>query len=370
MYRLYVLFLLLSIVSVFANPLLTGVINEFQTDTIIGQKFEFHPINYGWEIPLFGTTVYTPNGSAYIDTNISNPPYGYTAIDTSILNGTFHLNHQNGYIKVYKSDYFMDVIFYADTFHSPILSPPPGASASRFVFNLLYNNYPTPVADWYIDYTPTLGNENDDYPGCIISGYVYLNNGPLENARVTASIIDSILTPGPFYKSCTTFTNSNGFYSFDSLWAVRYWMTVSFGSHPPIGELSPPLCALWERNLNFYFVGKEEQLNNNLSAKNALNLYPNPFREKTEIRYAMPQISNYPLYHISYFPATLKIYGATGRLVKSFNHLSSHQHNGNYQSSVIWSGDDDLGRTLPSGVYFVSLETEDFKKVEKAILLR
>jgi len=120
MNRIAFLFLILSVLM-FANPLLTGVINEFQTDIILGQKIEFHPINYGWEIPLVNTKVYAPGCSAFIDTPISNPPYGYTVIDSTILNGNIFLPLQTGYIYLYKSDYFIDEINYSDTLHSPIL---------------------------------------------------------------------------------------------------------------------------------------------------------------------------------------------------------------------------------------------------------
>ncbi|MCX7995443.1 MAG: hypothetical protein N3A65_06715 [candidate division WOR-3 bacterium] len=56
--RLITLYLFFSIVAI-TNPFITSVINEFQTDTTSGQKFEFHPIDYGSAIPLFGTRVYT-----------------------------------------------------------------------------------------------------------------------------------------------------------------------------------------------------------------------------------------------------------------------------------------------------------------------
>lgn len=126
------IFIVISTIS--ANPLLTGVINEFQTDTILGQKFEFHPIQYGFEIPLLNTMVTTPAGTSYVDTSITNPTYGYTAIDNSMLNGSFYLPLTSGYIYVYLHDYFVDYVSYTDTINSPILSPPMGASASLFIF--------------------------------------------------------------------------------------------------------------------------------------------------------------------------------------------------------------------------------------------
>jgi photosystem II stability/assembly factor-like uncharacterized protein len=64
---------------------------------------------------------------------------------------------------------------------------------------------------------------------------------------------------------------------------------------------------------------------------------------------------------------TLKIYDATGRLVKDFSPLLSDI---GYRSSVIWDAKDGYNRKLSSGVYFVRLETEDHKITKKAILLR
>ncbi len=355
------IFIVVSYIS--ANPLLTDVINEFQTDTILGQKFEFHPIQYGFEIPLLNTRVTTPAGTAYVDTSITNSPYGYTAIDNSMLNGSFYLPLTAGYIYVYLYDYFTDFISYADTNNSPILSPPMGASASRFIF-ILFNN-PNFFLDWYIDHTPTLGSENDDYPGCVIQGYVYLNGVPVESAEVTATVIDSIVTQGPFYKTCTTYTNNNGFYTIDSLWPLRYWMTASFGGYQPSGELSPRLCALWPKNLNFNFVGVDNNLSFESVSGPGLYVYPNPFQNYLVIKY---EVRN-PKFEInpnSQIPNTiLKIYDAGGRLVKQFNHLTNHQFN-----YVLWYGDDNSGCRLPTGVYFVRLESEWCKQVEKVILLR
>jgi hypothetical protein len=62
---------------------------------------------------------------------------------------------------------------------------------------------------------------------------------------------------------------------------------------------------------------------------------------------------------------SLKIYSATGRLIKKLNKLTIKPFN-----HIIWYGDDYLGRKVPAGVYFVRFKAGDYKKVEKVILLR
>ena len=61
----------------------------------------------------------------------------------------------------------------------------------------------------------------------------------------------------------------------------------------------------------------------------------------------------------------LKIYDISGRLVRSFDDLVIQPIN-----QVVWNGCDDVGRRVAAGVYFIRLETEDHKQVEKAVLLK
>uniref|UniRef100_A0A7V3VUM8 T9SS type A sorting domain-containing protein n=1 Tax=candidate division WOR-3 bacterium TaxID=2052148 RepID=A0A7V3VUM8_UNCW3 len=343
------------------NPLLTNVINEFQTDTILGQKIELGLINYGWEIPLYGTIVTTPGGVAHIDTAISIPPYGFAVIDTSVLSGQFYLPLNNGYIQVYQQDYFIDEVRYSDTLHSPILSPPMSTSASRIIF-IRSNNEPR--IDWYIDTTPTIGGPNDDYPGCVIDGYVYLNNTPIAGAMVTANLYEGFQNPGSFYTSCTTYTNTSGFYSFDSLLPARYWMTASFGNHTPNGELTPILSALWPRRINFHFIGSEEKHLTNQNFSEAFSVSPNPSRGMMIIKCIIHDrdMAQNP---------SLVIYDAMGKIVRCFNHLSTIHHNGGLSSyQVIWDGTDNSGCILPAGIYFINLEIGDYRRIEKALLLK
>ncbi len=109
-----------------------------------------------------------------------------------------------------------------------------------------------------------------------------------------------------------------------------------------------------------------------------LEIYPNPFRNHPVIKFQIPntkfqtnsnyQISNNSEIRNSQSEISLCIYDATGRLVKSFGDIQCNAVNSVY--SVLWSGDDNAGRAVPTGVYFVRLEAGDYKKVEKVILLK
>jgi len=87
---------------------------------------------------------------------------------------------------------------------------------------------------------------------------------------------------------------------------------------------------------------------------NLLKVYPNPFTKLTQIRYSIQN-------------SALAIYDVSGRLVKSFNLESRIQ---NQESAISWHGDDDAGRKLPSGVYFVKFKSDDYEETEKVLLVR
>uniref|UniRef100_A0A7C4XFJ8 T9SS type A sorting domain-containing protein n=1 Tax=candidate division WOR-3 bacterium TaxID=2052148 RepID=A0A7C4XFJ8_UNCW3 len=97
-----------------------------------------------------------------------------------------------------------------------------------------------------------------------------------------------------------------------------------------------------------------------------LKIYPNPFRNHLIIQYA---VGSYKCPAVS-----IKIYDASGRLVKnlSFHPSSFIPHSSSLitHNSIEWDRTDDSGRRLPSGVYFVWFETDDFKRVEKVILIK
>ncbi len=112
------------------------------------------------------------------------------------------------------------------------------------------------------------------------------------------------------------------------------------------------------------------------SLKPELKVWPNPFTTKLDIRYEISDMGyrtiDKHISHIPYLPSVrLKIYDAAGRLVKQFNHLSANQRGGNYQFNyVLWYGDDDLGRRLPAGVYFVRLDCPEGVLMQKVVKLK
>ncbi|MCI0514273.1 T9SS type A sorting domain-containing protein [candidate division KSB1 bacterium] len=87
-----------------------------------------------------------------------------------------------------------------------------------------------------------------------------------------------------------------------------------------------------------------------------LQNYPNPFNSTTLIRYRLPEPSN----------VTLQIFNALGQSVGVIH--QNAQAAGKY--NFYWSGKDQAGVELPSGVYFYLLKASKFQQLRKCILMR
>jgi hypothetical protein len=84
--------------------------------------------------------------------------------------------------------------------------------------------------------------------------------------------------------------------------------------------------------------------------------YPNPFNPVTTISFQIPE-SN----HVS-----LKVYDVTGKLVRTL--VDEKKEVGSY--TVKWNGKDDRGNEVSSGLYFYRLQSEEFDKTHKCLLLK
>ena len=86
------------------------------------------------------------------------------------------------------------------------------------------------------------------------------------------------------------------------------------------------------------------------------NNFPNPFNPVT--------IIEYELFLDTYMELT--IFDAKGRTVK--NLINGKRSSG--KSSILWNAKDNYGLTVPSGIYFFSMNAGDFRKTHKMIFLR
>ena len=88
--------------------------------------------------------------------------------------------------------------------------------------------------------------------------------------------------------------------------------------------------------------------------------YPNPFNPTTNIDFSLKQDSF----------VSLKIYNIRGQKVKT---LVADEMQAGYHS-VVWNGTNDSGKSVSSGMYFSSFDTNDengdFTSVKKMILLK
>jgi hypothetical protein len=91
--------------------------------------------------------------------------------------------------------------------------------------------------------------------------------------------------------------------------------------------------------------------------------YPNPFNSLTTIQFTVNvkrSTVNYPL-HIN-----LTIYNILGQKVRIL--LDEEKTPGEYQ--IVWDGKDEQGKNVASGIYLYELSIEDFKLIQKMVLLR
>jgi len=97
-----------------------------------------------------------------------------------------------------------------------------------------------------------------------------------------------------------------------------------------------------------------------------LRTAPNPFRDKTVIRFQITD-NRWEITDNGSKMIKLQIFDITGRLVKSFHPTVADI---GHPLSVIWSGDDDLGRRVAAGIYFIKLESGGSSVIRKIIRVR
>jgi hypothetical protein len=91
-------------------------------------------------------------------------------------------------------------------------------------------------------------------------------------------------------------------------------------------------------------------------AYNLYQNYPNPFNPSTAIEFSLPVDSD----------VTLKIYNSLGQEINTL--VNENMNAGNHR--VYWSGSDNFGHRVTSGVYVYLLRASSFARAKKMVLLR
>lgn len=89
--------------------------------------------------------------------------------------------------------------------------------------------------------------------------------------------------------------------------------------------------------------------------------YPNPFNPETWIPYQLGEDSD----------ITLRIYDTSGKIIREL--FTGHQVSGYYinrETAAHWDGKNDSGEKVASGVYFYELETQNFKKIKRLLIIK
>ncbi|SVD63787.1 uncharacterized protein METZ01_LOCUS416641, partial [marine metagenome] len=84
--------------------------------------------------------------------------------------------------------------------------------------------------------------------------------------------------------------------------------------------------------------------------------FPNPFNPSTTIRYEIPKQTK----------VILKVYNLLGQEVKTL--VNATQQAGFH--TIIWTGLNGAGNAVSSGLYFYRLETGEFSRAKKMLLLK
>ncbi len=221
-----------------------------------------------------------------------------------------------------------------------------------------------------------LWHGNDDYTdvsaGLCMNGELYgaysNDNGLTWTDYVN---LTNTRTPGADPGDCfdEDYMTANPFLVNDSLF-ITYIEDKDAAAYVYAGEMTDNPVHCWVFNKNLITGITEENALGSEYANPALEVYPNPFSKLTHISFGTghpDRIENSSYGTGRAERKALKIYDASGRLIKDFSLPTAYCL---VPTTIKWSGTDQLERPVPPGVYFVRLETDNHTEVKKAILLK
>lgn len=150
-----------------------------------------------------------------------------------------------------------------------------------------------------------------------------------------------------FYKEDATLNNKLVFLGFDPL---------SINSAPYVWWSASPQSPLTKAVRWFGVVSGIEETDIIASKYRLSQNYPNPFNPTTSIAYSIPENA-----HVK-----LTIYNMLGQEIRTLvdNHQTAHSYR------ATWDATDNFGNSVPSGIYFYTIEANKYFATKKMVLLK
>ena len=219
-------------------------------------------------------------------------------------------------------------------------------------------------ADWIID--------SDSYEGQFCA-----KSGDIGDSSSSSLIIElNVVADGEisFWKKVSSEVNYDYFkfymdnalqeqWSGESDWSEEIF-SVNVGTHTfewkyqKDSYISSGDDCSWVDYVIFPPITENVSNHNNISAPIVTKLignFPNPFNPATTISFEL-NTENTEI-------TELIIYNIKGQRIRQYSIF-------NFQSSIIWDGKDDSGKSVTSGIYFYRLKTEKYSSTRKMLLLK
>ena len=258
----------------------------------------------------------------------------------------------NGYAQFIKSD---DSISTIVSNHFIRISKPVMKNISIDMGGLTpWDQYPKTIEDLY-------------WGSQLIQFGLYDNKGTF-NVTLSGKISSSSFN----YNKMISFTDTSGGYRFvPRLWA-KAKIDYLLGLIQIYGESAELVKQVTDLSLRFQILTPYSAFYSDPTLTSVVNSktnlpdeflvkqnYPNPFNPGTTIEYNLPL--KYSIYHV-----IIRIYNSLGQFILTIN--DKDQLPGVHK--IYWSGKNSSGNLVASGIYYFSVQANEFVKFRKMILLK
>jgi hypothetical protein len=352
-YFLFLLFLGICCVGLFANPIMEGpALVELYRN---GDNWELTLLNIGvWDNTLDNCAISTTTDSVEFNSGIMFPESAETVVSNYDLQDSLYINWEGDEISTYwdaGNGYMMcyQWIFSSDgSWHNSI--------------DPLLNGQSMKVTEPLMDYWFYVKDSNIEgglRTKGYLEGYAFdIHGDPIENATVkyyrTNSWLMGIFPP--------TSTNETGFYSSET-YAKNYEVSLIMNNVVLIDTfltVEPDSIISVDFYTNYDPVHSDDhEIELSASFYNLSN-FPNPFNPSTEISF---QISDFNDQNLE-----IQIFNTKGQRINTIPVILSAAEQCN-EGSVTWNGTNSTGKSCPSGVYFYKLVSGDKELAANKMLL-